>query len=46
MKKKSAFNRRGMGSDMMLNKDSLRYDYEMHLCRIRIINPGKNWGGE
>jgi exo-1,4-beta-D-glucosaminidase len=31
--------------DMMLNRDSLRYDYEMHLCRNSNINLVRIWGG-
>jgi len=31
--------------DMMLNRDSLRYDYEMHLCRNSNINLIRIWGG-
>ena len=31
--------------DMMLNRDSLRYDYEMHLCRNANINLIRIWGG-
>jgi hypothetical protein len=31
--------------DMMLNKDSVRYDYEMHLCRNSNINLVRIWGG-
>ncbi len=31
--------------DMMLNRDSLRYDYEMHLCRNANINLVRIWGG-
>jgi exo-1,4-beta-D-glucosaminidase len=30
---------------MMLNRDSLRYDYEMHLCRNSNINLVRIWGG-
>jgi exo-1,4-beta-D-glucosaminidase len=29
----------------MLNRDSLRYDYEMHLCRNANINLVRIWGG-
>ncbi len=31
--------------DMMLNRDSLRYDYEMHLCMNSNINLVRIWGG-
>jgi beta-galactosidase/beta-glucuronidase len=31
--------------DMLLNRDSLRYDYEMHLCRNANINLVRIWGG-
>jgi hypothetical protein len=31
--------------DMMVNRDSLRYDYEMHLCRNANINLVRIWGG-
>ncbi len=31
--------------DMMLNRDSLRYDYELHLCRNANINLVRIWGG-
>ena len=31
--------------DMMLNRDSIRYDYEMHLCRNANINLIRIWGG-
>jgi hypothetical protein len=31
--------------DMMLNRDSARYDYEMHLCRNANINLVRIWGG-
>lgn len=31
--------------DLMLNRDSLRYDYEMHLCRNANINLVRIWGG-
>jgi hypothetical protein len=31
--------------DMMLNRDSLRYDYEMHLCRNANVNLVRIWGG-
>ncbi len=31
--------------DMMLNRDSLRYDYEMRLCRNSNINLIRIWGG-
>ncbi|MEO8819446.1 MAG: sugar-binding domain-containing protein [Ginsengibacter sp.] len=31
--------------DMMLNRDSLRYDYELHLCRNSNINLVRIWGG-
>jgi Exo-beta-D-glucosaminidase Ig-fold domain/Glycosyl hydrolases family 2/Glycosyl hydrolases family 2, sugar binding domain/Glycosyl hydrolases family 2, TIM barrel domain len=31
--------------DMMLNRDSARYDYEMHLCRNSNINLVRIWGG-
>lgn len=31
--------------DMMLNRDSLRYDYEIHLCRNSNINLLRIWGG-
>jgi hypothetical protein len=31
--------------DMMLNRDSLRYDYEMHLCKNSNINLVRIWGG-
>jgi beta-galactosidase/beta-glucuronidase len=31
--------------DMMLNRDSTRYDYEMHLCRNANVNLIRIWGG-
>ena len=31
--------------DMMLNRDSIRYDYELHLCRNSNINLVRIWGG-
>ena len=31
--------------DMMLNRDSLRYDYELRLCRNANINLVRIWGG-
>ena len=31
--------------DMMLNRDSTRYDYELHLCRNANINLVRIWGG-
>jgi hypothetical protein len=31
--------------DMMLNRDSIRYDYEMHLCQNSNINLVRIWGG-
>lgn len=31
--------------DMMLNRDSLRYDYELHLCQNSNINLVRIWGG-
>jgi Exo-beta-D-glucosaminidase Ig-fold domain/Glycosyl hydrolases family 2/Glycosyl hydrolases family 2, sugar binding domain/Glycosyl hydrolases family 2, TIM barrel domain len=31
--------------DMMLNRDSLRYDYEVHLCRNANVNLIRIWGG-
>ena len=31
--------------DMLLNRDSTRYDYEMHLCRNSNINLVRIWGG-
>jgi hypothetical protein len=31
--------------DFLLNRDSLRYDYEMHLCRNANINLVRIWGG-
>jgi len=31
--------------DFMLNRDSTRYDYEMHLCRNANINLVRIWGG-
>jgi exo-1,4-beta-D-glucosaminidase len=31
--------------DMMLNRDSIRYDWEMHLCRNSNINLVRIWGG-
>ena len=31
--------------DMMLNRDSARYDYEMHLCRNANVNLVRIWGG-
>ncbi len=31
--------------DMMLNRDSTRYDYELHLCRNSNINLVRIWGG-
>jgi beta-galactosidase/beta-glucuronidase len=33
------------GPDMMLNRDSLRYDYELHLCKNSNINLVRIWGG-
>ena len=32
-------------ADFMLNRDSLRYDYEMRLCRNANINLVRIWGG-
>jgi len=31
--------------DMMLNRDSVRYDYELHLCRNANVNLVRIWGG-
>ena len=31
--------------DMLLNRDSVRYDYEFHLCRNSNINLVRIWGG-
>jgi beta-galactosidase/beta-glucuronidase len=31
--------------DMMVNRDSARYDYEMHLCRTANVNLVRIWGG-
>ena len=31
--------------DMMLNRDSLRLDYELHLCRNANVNLVRIWGG-
>jgi Exo-beta-D-glucosaminidase Ig-fold domain/Glycosyl hydrolases family 2/Glycosyl hydrolases family 2, TIM barrel domain/Beta-galactosidase jelly roll domain len=31
--------------DMLLNRDSLRYDYELHLCRNANVNLVRIWGG-
>ncbi len=31
--------------DMMLNRDSARYDYELHLCRNANVNLVRIWGG-
>ncbi|MGN6342460.1 MAG: beta-mannosidase [Ginsengibacter sp.] len=31
--------------DMMLNRDSARYDYELHLCKNSYINLVRIWGG-
>jgi len=31
--------------DMLLNRDSVRYDWEMHLCRNANINLVRIWGG-
>jgi hypothetical protein len=31
--------------DFMLNRDSIRYDFEMHLCRNANINLVRIWGG-
>jgi hypothetical protein len=31
--------------DMMLNRDSLRYDYELHLCQNANVNLVRIWGG-
>ncbi|MGN6601704.1 MAG: glycosyl hydrolase 2 galactose-binding domain-containing protein [Ginsengibacter sp.] len=31
--------------DMMLNRDSARYDYELHLCQNANINLVRIWGG-
>ena len=31
--------------DMMLNRDSLRYDYELRLCRNANVNLVRIWGG-
>ncbi|TFF30453.1 glycoside hydrolase family 2 protein [Mucilaginibacter psychrotolerans] len=31
--------------DMMVNRDSGRYDYEMHLCRNANVNLVRIWGG-
>ncbi len=31
--------------DFMLNRDSVRYDYELHLCRNSNINLVRIWGG-
>lgn len=31
--------------DMMMNRDSLRYDYELHLCRNANVNLVRIWGG-
>ena len=31
--------------DMMLNRDSVRYDYELHLCQNANVNLVRIWGG-
>jgi beta-galactosidase/beta-glucuronidase len=31
--------------DMMVNRDSVRYDYELHLCRTANVNLVRIWGG-
>jgi len=31
--------------DMLVNRDSARYDYEMHLCRNANVNLVRIWGG-
>jgi len=31
--------------DLMVNRDSTRYDYEMHLCRNANVNLVRIWGG-
>ena len=31
--------------DMMVNRDSARYDYEMHLCKNANVNLVRIWGG-
>lgn len=31
--------------DLMVNRDSVRYDYEMHLCRNANVNLVRIWGG-
>ncbi|HVS94295.1 MAG TPA: beta galactosidase jelly roll domain-containing protein [Mucilaginibacter sp.] len=31
--------------DMMVNRDSVRFDYEMHLCRNANVNLVRIWGG-
>jgi hypothetical protein len=31
--------------DMMVNRDSARYDYELHLCRNANVNLVRIWGG-
>ena len=31
--------------DMLLNRDSVRYDYELHLCRNANVNLVRIWGG-
>ena len=31
--------------DLMVNRDSARYDYEMHLCRNANVNLVRIWGG-
>ena len=31
--------------DMLLNRDSARYDYELHLCRNANVNLVRIWGG-
>ena len=31
--------------DMMVNRDSARYDYEMHLCQNANVNLVRIWGG-
>jgi len=31
--------------DMMVNRDSARYDYEMHLCKTANVNLVRIWGG-
>ncbi len=31
--------------DMMVNRDSARYDYELHLCRNANVNLVRVWGG-